>query len=148
MARATSTSVESTQASAAGRPGWYGSGTADEGRDTAMREDLYCKAYAAGAPDATALTTIIADASNAEANGRTVKTAGLDVDVFSLGRHGSADLGGEVDLWPYELDAFAAEGVKQPGFVAALAQRSNTRQRGGLRVVASCNFESDLAAAR
>jgi hypothetical protein len=112
-----------------------------------MQEDLYCKVYVAGAPDIAALKATLADVAKAGFERRTVRTRFLEIDVFDQSRHMSADPGDDFVRWPAYLEIFAADEVSFDDFLAALGAMLNSLRERGLRVVASCEFESELAEA-
>ena len=113
-----------------------------------MQPDLYCKVYVAGAPDIAALKALVADTAGTAVERRTVRTALLEVDVFDQSRHVPAEAGDDFVRWPYYLEIEAADDqVTFDAFLAAIAGLLNGLRTRGLRVMASCDFEEQLAAA-
>ncbi|MBG6081780.1 hypothetical protein [Rubrivivax gelatinosus] len=116
-----------------------------------MSDDLYCKVYLAGAADSAAAKAAISAATGQRFERRGAQVAGLRVDVFDNGQPGSkaADADDDILRWPVylEIEPMDADMV-QPAFVAALAGLLNGLDAHGLRSVASCDFEDELAAAR
>ena len=104
--------------------------------------------HVTGAPDIAALESAVPEAAGSILHRRTVRTDVLEVDIF-YEKHGlPSDTGDDFVALPYYLEVEAAnESVTFDAFVAALASLLNRLRARGLRVVASCDFEDQLAAA-
>jgi hypothetical protein len=113
-----------------------------------MQEDMYCKVYVDGASNVTSLATTIADVVDGRLERRTVQTPLFELDIFDQSRHSIANANKNFVHWPAYLEVFAADGIGFDAFVVALGQMLNGLSDRGLQVVASCDFEDELAAAR
>lgn len=116
-----------------------------------MPDDLYCKVYLAGATDSAAAKAAISAATGQPFQRRGAQVAGLRVEVFDNGQPGrkATDADDDFVRWPVylEIEPMDAD-MAQPAFIAALAGLLNSLDAQGLRSVASCDFEGELAAAR
>ena len=112
-------------------------------------DDLYCKVYVAGVADAASLKAALADITGGSVQGRCISTPPLEVDVFDQSRHMPADAGDDFVRWPFYLEVGATAGAGEfAAWLAALAALLNNMAARGLRVVASGDFENELAAKR
>ncbi|MBK1616538.1 hypothetical protein CKO44_24155 [Rubrivivax gelatinosus] len=116
-----------------------------------MSDGLYCKVYLAGAADSAAAKAAISAATGQLFERRGAQVAGLRVDVFDNGQPGSkaSDADDDFVRWPVYLEVEPMDAdMAQPAFIAALAGLLNSLDAHGLRSVASCDFEDELAAAQ
>jgi hypothetical protein len=116
-----------------------------------MSEDLYCKVYLAGAADSAAAKAAISAATGQRFERRGAQVAGLRIDVFDNRQPGAkaSDADDDFVRWPVYLEVEPMDAdVAQPAFIAALAGLLNSLDAHGMRSVASCDFEDELAAAR
>ncbi len=116
-----------------------------------MSDELYCKVYLAGAADSAAAKAAISAATGQLFERRGAQVAGLRVEVFDNGQPGweASDADDDFLHWPVylEIEPMDAE-MALPAFIAALAGLLNRLDAHGLRSMASCDFEDELAAAR
>lgn len=116
-----------------------------------MSDDLYCKVYLAGAADGGAAKAAISAATGQLFERRGAQVAGLRVDVFDNGQPGrkATDADDDFVRWPVYLEIEPTDtGMTRRAFIAALAGLLNSLDAQGLRSVASCDFEDELAAAQ
>lgn len=116
-----------------------------------MSDDLYCKVYLAGAADSATAKAAICAATGRPFERRGAQVAGLRVDVFDNGQPGpkATDTDDDFVRWPVylEIEPLDAD-MSRAGLIAALAGLLDSLAAHGLRSVASCDFEDELAAAR
>jgi hypothetical protein len=111
--------------------------------------DPYCKVYVAEAPDVASLLGLVAQVSGGAVQVSTVATTVMAVRVAAESRHlPLTDDGDDFVRWRHYLEIDAAdEHVAFDAFLAAAAHLLNGLRAHGLRTVAACDFESQLAAA-
>lgn len=114
-----------------------------------MSDDLYCRVYVAHARDVAALRQKVAEVSGGTVAVSTVSTPVLAVRVGAESRHlPTTDEGDDFVNWPHYLEIDAADDkVTFEAFLAAVARLLDGLRQGGLRTVAACDFEEELAAA-
>ena len=110
-----------------------------------MQEDLYCKIYLDGGSDVHVVKALVVEITRGSLEGRTVGAHGLLIDVFENKQvPGVVAARDDFVHWPFYLEVEASHGVKFDEYLASLASLLIELRSNGLRVVPSCDFETQL----